>query len=205
MVLAMQDGLSVSIRQQPLILASTSRFRRALMDKLGLPYEAVAPDFDEIATPGEAPLACALRFAEGKAMSVLSKRPGSVVIGGDQTLEIEGQMLRKPETSAEAVEQLLRLSGKTHALHSGLALCRDGAEPLRASTTVLLTMRTLSRDEAERYVAMDDPIGSVGSYLFEKRGFSLFDEVQGADDSAIVGMPLITLARLLRQVGISLI
>lgn len=186
---------------RPLILASTSRFRRSLLDRMEIPYEAIAPAFEELERPGETPLECARRFALGKAQAVAQGRPDAVVIGADQALDFGGRMLRKPETLEEATEQLWSLSGRWHALHSAIALVGPEAKVQIEVATTELKVRTLSRDDARRYVERDQPLGSVGGYVYEVRGFLLFDEVKGSDDSAIVGMPLWLLARMLRAAG----
>lgn len=185
-----------------LILASTSRYRRALLDRMEIHYETMAPDFEEIEEPGVAPLACARAFAEGKARAVAARRPEALVIGADQALEFEGRLLRKPETLGEAAEQLLSLAGRWHRLHSAVALVGPGGALREGVVTVELKVRALSAGEAQRYVERDEPHGSVGGYVYERRGFTLFDEVRGSDDSAIVGLPLWLLARLLREAGV---
>lgn len=187
----------------PLLLASTSRFRRALLDRMGLPYEAVAPDFDEITVPGLSPLATASLFAREKALAVARLRPDALVLGGDQTVDLEGRMLRKPHDLDEAAGQLLQLAGRWHHLHSAVAVVGPTPDVVReAVVTVSLRMRALTPEQARRYVAADQPHGSAGGYLYELRGFLLFDEVRGSDDSAIVGLPLGALGRLLRDAGV---
>lgn len=189
-----------------LILASTSRFRRALLDRLGLPYEIHAPDFEENAPEGVAPRDIARAFAEGKARSVPARPdagPNTWIIGGDQVTEVEGRILHKATTLDECRAQLHALSGKTHALHSAVVLWSPSTQRLLGETvTVHLTMHALDPAFIDRYVELDRPIGSAGGYLFEGRGISLFEDVRGGDDSAIVGLPLMSLCRLLRQVGI---
>lgn len=185
-----------------LVLASTSRYRRALLDRMGVPYECEAPDFDEVAPQGVDPPSCAALFARGKALAVAARRPGDLVIGADQTLECDGASLRKPRDLDEATAQLLSLSGRWHRLHSAVALAGPAGQVREGLATVELRMRPLSPAQAARYVALDRPEGCVGGYTFEQRGFALFDEVRGADDSTIVGMPLWLLARLLRDAGV---
>lgn len=184
-----------------LILASTSKYRRALLDRMGLPYESVAPDFDEVEPPGVAPEACARLFARGKAGAVAALRPGALVIGADQALDLDGQMLRKPRDLGEAAGQLLQLSGRWHRLHSAVAVVGPGGVS-EGVATIELKMRALTAEQARRYVELDQPHGCVGGYTYEQRGFALFDEVKGSDDGAIVGLPLWLLARLLRQQGV---
>ena len=188
---------------RPLILASTSPFRRALLERLGLPFEAVAPIFDESAQPGLGPLATAEAFAEGKARSLCQAHPSSLIIGADQVLELEGEIVRKTTSEADARRQLALLAGKTHALHSAVVvLDADGGRIERGVATTRLTMRSLQPAEIARYVSSERPVGSAGGYFYETVGVSLFDEVTGSDDSAIVGLPLLVLCRLLRAFGI---
>lgn len=188
---------------KPLILASTSRFRRALLDRLGLPYEARAPRFEEIAPEGMTPAAIARAFAEGKARSI-DAAPEQWVIGADQACELEGTLLRKAETLEDCRVQLAALAGRTHLLHTAVVLWSPGKDAIHAETvTVELSMTSLDAETIERYVALDRPIGSAGGYLYERRGVCLFDAVRGGDESAIVGLPLLTLARLLRKAGLS--
>lgn len=190
----------------PVLLASTSPYRRALLDRLGLRHEALAPRFDEVAPPGLSPLECARLFARGKARSLRQERPGALIIGADQALECEGHLFRKPHGDDETVEQLLSLAGRWHTLHSAVALVGPGPDDLREEVaSVELKMRTLTEAQARRYLALDEPGGSVGGYLFEKRGITLFDEVRGSDDSAIVGLPLWLLCRMLRDAGVDVL
>ncbi|WP_438018041.1 Maf family protein [Sorangium sp. So ce315] len=195
------------------VLASTSPFRRALLDRLGLAYEAVAPVFDEIAPEGLPPAACARLFAEGKALSLAAARQGALIIGADQALDLDGELLRKPATLDEAADQLERLAGRVHALHTAVAVhAAPGAPPappappaprtLTEIVTVELRVRPLDRAQIRRYVELDRPIGSAGGYLFEKHGPWLFDDVRHADETAIVGLPLVPLCRLLRRLGV---
>lgn len=185
-----------------LILASTSRFRRVLLDRLGLPYEARSPRFEEDPPEGLAPRDVARVFAEGKAKSIEASA-GAWVIGADQVPEYDGGILRKTESPDECRAQLAELSGRTHLLHTAVVLwSAERGRMLGETVTVELTMRALSPALIDRYVTLDDPVGSAGGYLFEKRGIGLFESVRGGDESAIVGLPLLSLCRLLREAGI---
>lgn len=182
-----------------LVLASTSQFRSAILASMGFAFEAHAPAFAEV---GEgSPRELALAFAEGKARS-LAHIEDAWVVGADQTLELAGETLRKPVSTEEMHAQLQRLSGHEHALHSALFVLRtdDGRTAAQVVTT-RLRMRTLSDAEISQYLALDAPHGAVGSYLYEKRGRLLFDEVVGSDDSAIVGLPVVPLFSALRGLG----
>jgi septum formation protein len=129
-----------------------------------------------------------------------------VIIGADQALDLDGEMLRKPATMDEAAAQLARLSGRVHALHTAVAVhVSDEGRTLTEVVTVELRMRELGPSQIQRYLGRDSPIGSVGGYLFERHGAWLFDEVRGVDETAIVGLPLLPLCRLLRGVGVDLL
>jgi len=185
-----------------LILGSTSRFRRALLDRIGLSYDVEAPQFEENPPPGLEPREVARSFAEGKARSIQAIA-GQWVIGCDQVAEIDGLILHKATTLEECRTQLYRLSGNTHALHSAVALWSPSENRLLEETvTVKLKMRALDPAIVDRYVELEKPLGSAGGYFFEGRGIALFEEVSGGDDSAIVGLPLMSLCRLLRQAGL---
>lgn len=185
-----------------LILASTSRFRHALLNRLGLSYEARAPQFEENLPEGMDPREIARSFAEGKARS-LSAGSDTWIIGCDQVTDLDGKILRKATNLEECRAQLRELAGKTHALHTGVVLWSPSEQRLLDETvSVQLTMRALEPAWIDRYVELDQPIGSAGGYLFEGRGIGLFEDVRGGDDSCIVGLPLLSLCRLLRKAGI---
>lgn len=185
-----------------LILASTSRFRRAMLDRLGLPYTACPPPFEEIAPEGLSPPKIASLFAQGKAQSITTET-NAWIIGSDQVLEIDGRILHKTTDLDDCRKQLAELSGKTHALHASVALWVPKEQRLLEETvTVTMTMRVLDPAVIDRYVILDEPTGSAGGYLFEGRGIGLFENVQGGDDSAIIGLPLLSLCRLLRKAGL---
>jgi septum formation protein len=199
-----------------LILASTSPFRLALLAGVGLQAEVRAPDFDEVAMAATSPAVLAPAFAAGKARSLLASectrseaaKTAFAIIGADQVLEVSGAILRKPDPNSALamVDQLLSLAGKTHTLYSAVHVIEGSADGMRSEQAAIaeteLKMRILTRAEAERYVELDHPVGAVGSYLYERRGRWLFESVRGSDDSAIIGLPLIPLLRLLRNLGI---
>lgn len=188
---------------RPLVLASTSRFRRALLERLGVPFTAAAPPFEETAPPGASdPRELARAFARGKAASLAAAHPQALIVGSDQVCEHRGQQLHKARDLEEAAAQLLRLQGDVHRLHTAVAVLDAGSgRRVEELVTVELRMRALSPAQAARYVALDRPLGCAGGYTFEGRGVALFEEVRGGDDSAIVGLPLLALVRLLREQG----
>jgi len=202
-----------------LILASTSPYRRQQMSRLGLPFQAAAPRFVE-AAPG--PNSDAARLvvgnALGKALSLLAEYPGHLVIGSDQVVRCEGRILTKPGSPRVAVEQLLALAGREHELLTGVAVVRASSAPGKqaqttpesledvpgSSTLVVnrLRMRAISRDEAETYVRLEQPLDCAGAYKSEALGIALFEYLRGDDPTAIIGLPLIALLRLLRGFGV---
>lgn len=183
-----------------LVLASTSRWRGQLLGRLGLPFEAAAPDFVEGPRPSLSPVEVALAFARGKAASVARLRPEAVVVGADQVAELDGARLDKVTTLAQAEDRLRRLAGQTHRLHSAVAVAR-GDRIEAAVHTVTLQMRALSPAQIARYVAVDQPLGTAGGYTLEGLGVALFTAID-ADDSATVGLPLGRLIGLLRRFGV---
>lgn len=189
-----------------LILASTSRYRRALLERLGLPFTAVAPacDEDALKDPRLAPQALAEFLAEAKAASIAMQQPTAVVIGSDQlaAVEVDGRwiILGKPGTTEKAVDQLALLCGRTHVLITAMVVAR-GSERWRHTDITRLTMRRPDRAALERYVAADQPLDCAGAYKLECRGITLFETIDSADASAITGLPLLALTRILAGLG----
>ena len=187
-----------------LILASTSRYRRALLERLGLDFQSVAPDCDEAAWSGLPPLTLAATLAREKAASVAV--PDALVIGSDQVVDLDGEILGKPGTVAAAEAQLARLAGRTHRLITAVAV-RDSAtgRVLEAIDVHTMAMRPLSAAQIAAYVAHDAPLDCAGAYALERRGVALFGRIEAdpetADDTAIVGLPLMKTLRLLREHG----
>ncbi|WP_293907537.1 Maf family protein [Phenylobacterium sp.] len=190
-----------------LILASKSAARRAVLAGAGVPHEAVVPGVDEDAVKagllaeGAGPREVADALAELKAIKVSRSRPG-LVIGADQTLDLDGQLYDKAETVAAARERLRILRGKTHKLHSAVVVARDGAPIWREVATASLTMRDFSDAFLDHYLATEGEaaLGSVGCYRLEGPGAQLFSRIEG-DYFAILGLPLLGLLDLLRRHG----
>ena len=189
-----------------LVLASTSPYRRALLDRLGVAYEAVPHGADERAPGpvGETPDALVVRLAHEKAGSVASAHPGAFVLASDQVVDLGGAVLGKPGDGEAAVAQLGRLSGRTHRLLTAVALRHPGGRTETALDVHLMTMRVLDEPTRRRYVTRDAPIDCAGAYRIESLGIALFDAIEGADFTAIVGLPLVTVARLLRGAGLAI-
>ncbi len=189
-----------------LILASTSPYRRALLKRLGVPFRYVDPNVDEGAfkLTNADPVELSARLAAAKAQAVAARFPDAVVIGSDQVAAIDGEVLGKPGTAENAVRQLSRLSGRSHELVTSVCVVRqaDGERPTHTDRT-RLTMRALSVEEIARYVAIDAPTDCAGSYKIESAGISLFEAIETQDFTAITGLPLIALCRILRTFGIA--
>ena len=185
-----------------LILASTSPYRRALLERLAYPFECVKPELDEAPykTQGLHPRALAQLLAREKARVVAQHHPGALVIGGDQVAALGEHVLSKPGSTEKAHAQLLQLAGKTHQLFTALHLLGPGID-LPLLETVSLTMRPLSESDVRRYVASDQPLDCAGSYKLELSGIKLFSEIIGGDHDAIVGMPLRALQEALLKLG----
>lgn len=186
----------------PVVLASTSRYRAELLHRLLEEFTQAAPGVDEVALPDEAPAARARRLAIAKAEAVARSHPQALVIGSDQVAELDGQVLDKPGTADRARDQLRASSGRPVHFHT--ALCLLDARTGERHTHVDLTravFRELDESEIDRYVAREQPLDCAGSFKCEALGISLFERIETTDPSALIGLPLIALARLLRAAG----
>ena len=187
----------------PLVLASTSRYRRELLDRLRLPFEVARPDVDEAPLPAEAPEALAVRLAAAKARAIAATRPQAWVIGSDQVADLDGAPLGKAGTRERAIAQLLAMSGRAVTFRTAVCVAR-GDVSLAALDTTLVRFRTLSTGEIERYVDAEQPLDCAGSFKSEGLGIALFDAIETRDPTALVGLPLIATAGLLRRAGYAL-
>lgn len=186
-----------------LILGSTSRYRRELLARLRLPFDVAAPAVDETPLPGEAPPDLALRLALAKARDVAARHPQAIVIGADQVCDLDGEPIGKPGTHARAVEQLSRLSGCTVVFQTALAVLRPGTGFERAMLApVRVRFRPLSATEIDTYLRLDQPYDCAGSAKCETLGISLLASIDSDDPTALVGLPLIRTAALLREAGL---
>jgi len=190
-----------------LILASTSPYRRALVERLGVPFRCIAPLIDEEELKAElntaGPRELAERLAMAKAISVARNEPHATVIGGDQLVAFDGTILGKPGSSEQAVAQLQAMSGRSHELITALVVLRDNTAHAHTNVTNL-TLRPLTPSEIDRYVEADQPLDCAGSYRLEARGIALFERIDSDDHSAIVGVPLIALTTILRTIGFAI-
>ena len=185
-----------------LILASTSIYRRELLSRLRLPFETVRPEVDETPNPGEAPADLAQRLAVAKAEAVAA-REDAWVIGSDQVAELDGRPLGKPGARDQALGQLQAMSGRAVEFRTGLCLSGRGQRWVTLDTTVV-RFRRLGVDEIARYVDAEQPFDCAGSFKSEGFGISLFDAIETRDPTALIGLPLIETARLLRAAGFAL-
>lgn len=191
---------------RPLVLASTSRYRRALLERLGLPFVVAAPGVDESARPGETPAAAACRLAEAKARAVAGAHPHAVIIGSDQVADCDGEHIGKPGDHAAALAQLTRLSGRTVVFHTGLAVLDAATGRCRtALVDVRSTFRRLTAVEIETYLRREQPYDCAGSVRSEALGIALFDAIESNDPTALIGLPLIRLTTMLGDAGIAVL
>jgi len=187
----------------PLVLGSTSRYRRELLGRLRLPFSVERPEVDEAPRPGEAPHELALRLAAEKARVVAARHPDAVVIGADQVADLAGEAIGKPGTHERAQQQLRRMSGRRVVFQTALAVLRPAtgfAEVALAPVTV--QFRDLSDAEIERYLRLEQPYDCAGSAKCETLGIALLDAIESDDPTALVGLPLIRTCAMLRRAGL---
>ncbi len=188
-----------------LVLASTSVYRRELLQRFGLPFDIARPDLDESPLPEETPWATAERLAVEKARAVASQFDSALIIGSDQVAYMDGARFGKPGTVERAIAQLKSMSGRSVIFHTALAVLntRTGHVQVDAVPTEV-RFRTLSDEEIVRYVDKERPLDCAGSAKSEGLGITLLDALRGDDPNALVGLPLIALARMLRNEGVAL-
>ena len=190
-------------RARPLVLGSTSRYRREMLARLGLPFEVCAPDIDETPAEGERPVDTALRLSEGKARAVAARYTDALVIGSDQVADCDGRAVSKPGDRVNAQRELRALSGRAIVFHTGVALV-DAASGRcqRAMVDVVSVFRTLTDAEINEYLDRESPYDCAGGVKSEALGIALFERITSDDPTALVGLPLITLCRMLRAEGV---
>ncbi|MCL2162075.1 MAG: Maf family nucleotide pyrophosphatase [Betaproteobacteria bacterium] len=188
-----------------LVLASTSIYRRQLLERLGLPFETSSPQLDETRLPDEAPEHLAKRLALAKARDVSRSRPDDLVIGSDQVAALGAEIFGKPGSIENAVAQLQRMSGQEVLFHTAVALI-DGRNGREQCENVLtrVRFRLLSEPEIRRYLEREPSLDCAGSAKCEGLGIALLDALSGDDPTALIGLPLIALARMLRAAGVEL-
>nr|WP_318382035.1 nucleoside triphosphate pyrophosphatase [uncultured Enterobacter sp.] len=187
-----------------LVLASTSSYRRALLEKLGVPFQCAAPDVDETAQPGEAPRHLVLRLAQAKAQSLAERYPQHLLIGSDQVCVLDGEITGKPHTEENAIAQLMKARGNIVTFYTGLALYNSANGHLQTECEPFdVHFRHLSEQEIVDYVRRERPLNCAGSFKSEGLGIALFDKLDGRDPNTLVGLPLIALCQMLRREGVN--
>ncbi|MEN9888723.1 MAG: Maf-like protein YceF [Pseudomonadota bacterium] len=198
--------LTAATPQRTVVLGSTSRYRRELLARLHLPFEVAAPEVDETPLPGEAPRALALRLALAKARAVAARHPEAVVIGSDQVADLAGQALGKPGEHARAVAQLRQMRGQTVVFQTALAVvCQASGFEQVDLAAVSVKFRPLTDDEIEHYLQTEKPYDCAGSAKSEGLGIALLEAIDNDDPTALIGLPLIRTARMLRAAGVKLL
>ena len=187
-----------------LLLASTSPYRRELLSRLRIPFDVARPEVDETPHPGESPLALAQRLAAAKAATIAARGGGAWVIGSDQVAELDGEPLGKPGGRDQALAQLAAMSGRSVAFRTALCVMHRDLGRFDAVDTTVVRFRSLAGDDIARYVDAEQPFDCAGSFKSEGLGIVLFEAVDTSDPTALVGLPLIATARLLRQAGFAL-
>lgn len=199
-----QETVAARLPARPLVLASTSPYRRELLARLRLPFDTAAPETDESPLAGETPAQTALRLSEAKARAVAARFPTALIIGSDQVAHIGDRVYGKPMNHANAVRQLSEMSGRTITFTTGLCLldATTGHADLRQVDTEV-SFRELSAAQIERYLRLEQPYNCAGSAKSEGLGISLIAGLRGDDPNALIGLPLIALCDLLALHGVS--
>lgn len=188
---------------KPLILASSSLYRREVLQKLQLPFECISPAIDETPLSAESPEQTALRLAENKARKVAENRPNALIIGCDQVATVDGLQIGKPGNHENAVKQLTLLSGKEVIFHSALCVY-DSSKQYMQSTIVpyFVKFKPLNAQQIETYLRLEQPYDCAGSAKSEGMGIALLEYMRGDDPNALIGLPVIALVNMLQQCGI---
>lgn len=187
-----------------IVLASTSPYRRELLQRLRLAFDVMAPGVDEARLPGEAPLAMALRLAEAKAADVARRRPEAVVIGSDQMAELDGEPIGKPHTHEAALAQLMSVQGRSMVFHTAVAVAAGGTIKVDSVPTAVL-FRRLDASALDAYLRSDRPYDCAGAAKIESLGIALVERVESDDPTALIGLPLIRLTSMLAAAGIDVL
>jgi septum formation protein len=189
-----------------LVLASSSQYRRSLLERLGLNFETASPDIDESSLPGEPADALALRLSAEKSVALMTRFPDALILGSDQVAVLEARRLTKPGCRAQAIAQLHAASGKAMIFYTGICLLDTvSGEKRMALDKTTVHFRALEERQIANYVDKDEPYDCAGSFKFERLGIALFDRIESEDPNALIGLPLIQLVRLLESAGMSVI
>jgi len=187
-----------------IVLASTSRYRRQLLERLRLPFEVHAPQVDETPLSAETPRETALRLARAKAENVATQFSGAIVIGSDQTVDLDGRVLGKPLSHDAALAQLQSLQGRSVMFYTALAVAGPGRVQLDCVRT-RVTFRKFQSAQLEAYLHADQPYDCAGAAKIESLGIALVDSVESDDPTALIGLPLIRLTSLLSAAGVDVL
>lgn len=191
---------------RPLILASSSVYRRSLLQRLGVAFTSVSPDVDETPHPGELPAATALRLALSKAQAVAATNPRALIIGSDQVADLDGAALSKPGNHGNAVRQLQAMRGRRVVFHTALCLldATSGNHQLENVPTAI-QFRDISDTQIERYLRIEQPYDCAGSAKIETLGIALVEKIDSDDPTAIIGLPLMMLVTMLAREGVNIL
>lgn len=189
----------------PLILASSSRYRRELLERLPVTFTCESPEIDESPLEGETPRETALRLSKEKALAVAHQHPGAIVIGSDQVADLNGEKLGKPHTRERAIAQLERMQGQTILFTTALSVVNPQGEVETVESITRVKMRALSRETIEAYVDIEEPYDCAGSAKIEKLGIALMEEVTSDDPTSLIGLPLMALTSLLSRAGLAVL
>jgi len=190
----------------PVVLASSSVYRRGLLARLLPDFECLTPAVDEQRLAGESPPDLATRLALEKAQTCAAQRPEAIIIGSDQVPALGDEILHKPGTHERAIQQLQRCSGQAVIFHTAVAIIGpDSATPGRHIDETIVRFRNLTDDEIEGYLQLDQPYDCAGSFKVESRGVALFDSIESSDPTGLQGLPLIWVAARLRERGVTLL
>ena len=197
---------SLPLQKRPLVLGSSSSYRRELLSRLNLPFQVSVPDVDEAPRPGESPRELALRLALAKAHAVAAKVPQAVVIGSDQVADLDGEPLGKPGTHERAVAQLRRMRGRSIVFQTAIAVvCEESGFEQLELAPVTVRFRELGDAEIEAYLRAEQPYDCAGSARSEGLGIALLDAIESDDPTALVGLPLIRTCRMIRAAGVKVL
>jgi len=186
-----------------LVLASSSTYRQALLKKLGLPFLRASPDVDETALPGETPLELTARLAIAKARALAPRFPTHLIIGSDQVASIDGKILGKPGSEANACDQLRQASGRRVEFFTGLCLLNSETDAIQMSVErFTVHFRTLTKAQISSYIKKEMPLDCAGSFKSEGLGIALFERLEGDDPNTLIGLPLIRLTQMLEAAGL---
>lgn len=190
----------------PVLLASSSEYRKKQLSQLNIAFESAAPNCNETPLPGEHPRDLAMRLSRAKAQSMTAAHPGHIIIGSDQTAGVEDQTLGKPLSSEKAIEQLRLCRGQTATFYSGLCVLDTTQDKeLTAVIETLVSFRHLTDSQIIAYIEKDKPLYCAGSFKCESLGISLFEKIESEDPSALIGLPLIRLTHFLMQLGVDVL